>query len=108
MFPNISAGAIVPVGTGPLAPPLASESERQATLRELMPYFLGYGKIELRWAPGTLKSYEDAMGWDIPWLGDIPPYRINRHHILLINASRAKRNVRPNRIAIFINALKGF
>jgi hypothetical protein len=28
-------------------------SERQATIRELMPYFLGYGKVELRWAPGT-------------------------------------------------------
>src|SRR6266404_3144631 len=39
MFPNISPGAIVPVLATPLAPPLGSESERQATLRELMPYF---------------------------------------------------------------------
>jgi hypothetical protein len=76
MFPNSSAGAIVPVGTAPLAAPLAAEFERQATLRELMPYFLGYGKVELRWAAGTLEKYQDAMGWVIRWLGDIPPGRI--------------------------------
>jgi hypothetical protein len=54
MFPSDSSGAIVPVGTAPLGPPQAPESGRQATIRELMPYFLGYGKVELRWASGTL------------------------------------------------------
>ena len=107
MFADKSSGALVPIIARPVEP-LAFESERQATLRELMPYFLGYGKIELRWAPGTLKSYEDAMGWVIRWLGDIPPDRINQHHILLIKAECAKRNVGPNRIAIFLNALKAF
>ena len=53
MFPNNSAGAIVPVAAAPLGPPFATEGERQATIRELMPYFLGYGKVELRWAAGT-------------------------------------------------------
>src|SRR5207245_6068279 len=85
MFADKSCGALFPIIARPVEP-LAFESERQATLRELMPYFLGYGKIELRWAPGTLKSYEDAMGWVIRWLGDIPPDRINQHHILLIKA----------------------
>src|SRR6202521_1895921 len=65
MFPNSSAGAIVPVAAATVAPPLASDSERQATIRELMPYFLGYGKVELRWASGTLEKYQDAMGWVI-------------------------------------------
>ena len=65
MFPHQSAGAIVPLGIGPLASPRAAEGERQATIRELMPYFLGY---ELRWASGTLEKYEDAMGWVIRWL----------------------------------------
>ena len=69
MFPNNSAGAIVPIAAAPLSPPFSSESERQATIRELMPYFLGYGKVELRWASGTLEKYEDAMGWVIRWLG---------------------------------------
>jgi hypothetical protein len=73
MFPSQSSGAIVPFGTVPLAAPLAAESERQATLPELMPYFLGYGKVELRWAPGTLEKYEDAIGWVIRRLGDIAP-----------------------------------
>jgi len=65
MFPNSSAGAIVPIAAAPLGPPRAAEFERQATIRELMPYFLGY---ELRWASGTLEKYEDAMGWVIRWL----------------------------------------
>src|SRR5216684_8457483 len=41
MFPNHSAGAIVPFALAPLGLPHASENERQATIRELMPYFLG-------------------------------------------------------------------
>jgi len=108
MFPNISAGAIVPVVAGPLAPPLGAESERQATLGELMPYFLGYGKVELRWASGTLEKYEDAMGWVIRWLGEIPPGRITQQHILLIKAQCARRNHGPSRIAHILAALKAF
>ena len=108
MFPLNSSGAIVPVVTQPLAPPLTAESERQATLGELMPYFLGYGKVELRWAAGTLEKYEDAMGWVIRWLGEIPPGRITKQHILLIKAECAKRNVGPNRIAHILAALKAF
>src|SRR5713101_8687 len=75
MFPNNSPGALVPLGLAPLGPPRAAEGERQATIRELMPYFLGYGKVELRWAAGTLEKYEDAMGCVIRWLGEIPPGR---------------------------------
>jgi site-specific recombinase XerD len=108
MFPNSSAGAIVPVATAPLVLPSAPESERQATLRELMPYFLGYGKVELRWASGTLEKYEDAMSWVIRWLGEIPPGRITQQHILLIKAQCAKRNVGPSRIAHILAALKAF
>jgi len=97
MFPNSSAGAIVPLAAAPLGLPRVAETERQATLRELMPYFLGYGKVELRWAPGTLGTYQDAMGWVIRWLGDIPPGRITQQHILVIKAQCAKRNLGPSR-----------
>jgi site-specific recombinase XerD len=106
MFPNIS-GAIVQHVATPAAP-FTGEGERQATLCELMPYFLGYGKVELRWASGTLEKYEDAMGWVIRWLGDIPPGRITKQHILLIKAQCAQRNVGPNRIAHILAALKAF
>jgi len=108
MFPHSSAGAIIPIATAPVGPPRAAESERQATIRELMPYFLGYGKVELRWAPGTLGTYQDAMGWVIRWLGDIPPGRITQQHILLIKAQCAKRNLGPSRIANILAALKAF
>ncbi len=108
MFPHQSAGAIVPFATAPVGPPRAAESERQATLRELMPYFLGYGKVELRWASGTLEKYEDAMGWVIRWLGEIPPGRITQQHILLIKAQCAMRNHGPSRIAHILAALKAF
>jgi site-specific recombinase XerD len=108
MFPNSSADAIVPFVAGPLAPPLASESERQSTIRELMPYFLAYGKVELRWAPGTLEKYEDAMGWVIRWLGEIAPGRITQQHILLIKAQCARRNHGASRISHILSALKSF
>lgn len=80
--------------------------DRQATLRELMPYFLGYGKVELRWAAGTLEKYEDAMGWVIRWLGEITPGRITQQHILLIKAECARRNHGPSRVAHILAALK--
>jgi integrase/recombinase XerC len=108
MFPTNSAGAIVPVAAAPLGLPHASENERQATIRELMPYFLGYGKVELRWASGTLDKYEDAMKWVVRWLGEIPPGRIGKQHILLIKAQCARRNHGPNRIAHILAALKAF
>jgi site-specific recombinase XerD len=108
MFPNNSAGAIVPIAAAPLSPPFSSEGERQATIRELMPYFLGYGKVELRWASGTLEKYEDAMGWVIRWLGEIEPGRIAQQHILLIKTQCARRNVGPSRIAHILAALKTF
>src|SRR5216683_259919 len=108
MFPNISAGAIVPVVAQPVAHPFGADPERQATLRDLMPYFLGYGKVELRWAPGTLEKYQDAMGWVIRWLGDIPPGRITQQHILVVKAGCAQRDVGPSRIAHILAALKAF
>jgi integrase/recombinase XerD len=108
MFPKVSAGPIVPVVAQPVVGPFAADPERQATLRELMPYFLGYGKVELRWAAGTLEKYEDAMGWVIRWLGDIAPGRITQQHILLIKAQCAKRNLGPSRIAHILAALKAF
>src|SRR5207244_8237003 len=108
MFPNSSAGAIVPIAAAPVGPPRAAESERQATLHELMPYFLGYGKVELRWAAGTLEKYENAMSWVIRWLGDIPPGRITQEHILFIKAQCARRNLGPSRVAHILAALKSF
>ena len=108
MFPSESSRALVQVAPGSLALPPASESERQATIRELMPYFLGYGKVELRWAPGTLGTYQDAMGWIIRWLGDIAPGRITQQHILVIKAQCARRNLGPSRIANILAALKAF
>src|SRR5437899_8943088 len=77
-------------------------------LSKLMPFFLGYGKVELRWAAGTLEKYEDAMGWVIRWLGDIAPGRITQQHILLIKAQCAGRNHGPSRIAHILAALKAF
>src|SRR6266571_8831584 len=108
MFPNSSVGAIVPIAAAPVGPPRAAESGRQGTIRELMPYFLGYGKVELRWASGTLEKYEDAMGWVIRWLGEIEPGRIAQQHILLIKTQCARRNVGPSRIAHILAALKAF
>ena len=83
MFPLNSPGTIVPVVAQPVAGLFAADPVRQATIGELMPYFLGYGKVELRWAAGTLEKYEDAMGWVIRWLGDIAPGRITQQHILV-------------------------
>ncbi len=108
MFPVNASRALVPVEVGIPSVLIPDNPERQATIRELMPYFLGYGKIELRWASGTLEKYEDAMGWVIRWLGEITPGRITQQHILLIKAQCAKRNVGASRIAHILAALKSF
>jgi integrase/recombinase XerD len=107
MFSNYDSRAIVRLPGEPLQA-LPFESERQATIAELMPYFLGYGKVELGWAKGTLDSYQDAMKWVIRWLGDIPPGRITQQHVLLIKAESAKRGSGASRTAHLIAALKSF
>lgn len=106
MFANQPVGALVPVVKG--QPSVVLDSERQATMGELMPYFLGYGKVELRWATGTLEKYRDAMGWVVRMIRDIPPGRITKQHVLVIKAAFAKRNVGPSRIAHLMAALKAF
>ena len=108
MFPVNASRALVPVEVGVPVAVMPENPERQATIRELMPYFLGHGKVELRWAAGTLEKYEDAMGWVIRWLGEVPPGRITQQHILLIKAQCARRNHGPSRIAHILAALKAF
>jgi len=61
MFPNSSASAIVPLAPGALCL-LLFESERQATIRELMRIFPRLRQDRLRGRTGTLEKYEDAMG----------------------------------------------
>ena len=107
MFPQESRGAIVPVAAEPLARPVF-ESERQARISELLPYFVGYGKIELRWAEGTLISYQDAMRWVIRSIGDIAPGRITAQHVLMLKAACAARNMGPSRVSMILAALKAF
>src|SRR2546428_13075377 len=63
MFPNSSAGAIVPFAAAPVGPPRAAESEGQATIRGALPSFLGYGKGERGGAARTLHHCEDAPRW---------------------------------------------
>src|SRR5690242_1044855 len=88
----------------PVSSPGRSNSERQATISELVGYYLGWGKVELNWSDDTLHSYADGMRW----IGDIAPERINQSHVLKIKAESARRGVGSCRVRTHLAALKSF
>ncbi len=109
MFSNTDSTALVavsPLPTRILADTYASE--RQATIGELVPYFLVNLAHELRRSQQTVEKYQDCMGWIVRIVGDIAPQQIRSQHVLLIKAHCASRKVGPARIASMISALKSF
>src|SRR5438128_12311250 len=65
--------------------------ERQATMSELVPYFLGYGKVERNWSDTTLRTYGNSLRWIIRIIGDLPPERIRLEHVLRVKADCVRR-----------------
>ena len=116
MFPQfVSPGTgLVPVPKPKITPASAAgdlplpNPERQATMGELIPYFLAHAKLELRFSPESLAKYQDCLGWIVRWLGDIPPQKIRQEHVLLIKARCAERHVGASRVSSMIYTLKSF
>src|SRR5439155_26635353 len=70
--------------------------ERQATMSELVPYFLGYGKVERNWSDTTLRTYGNSLRWIIRIIGDLPPQRIRLEHVLRVKGRlRTARSRQP-------------
>src|SRR2546427_11465028 len=56
--------------------------ERQATMSELVPYFLGYGKVERNWSDTTLRTHGNALRWIVRIIDDLPTQRIRLELVL--------------------------
>ena len=82
--------------------------ERQATLSELVPYFLGYGKVERNWSDTTLRTYGESLRWVIRVIGDLPPQRIRQEHVLRVKADCVRRGAGNSYTATLVAALKSF
>jgi len=108
MFTNADSRALVPVSPLPTRMVEEADSERQATISELLPYFLVHLTHELRRSPATVEKYNDCMGWVLRIIGDIAPGEIRSEHVLLIKARCAERKAGPSRIASIVAALKSF
>jgi site-specific recombinase XerD len=115
MFPDFQTPGmeIVPksdsgISSAPSAGDLPPDPERQATIGELIPYFLAHAKLELRFSPESLAKYQDCLGWIVRWLGDIPPQKMRQEHVLLIKARCAQRHVGASRVSSMIYTLKSF
>ena len=59
-------------------------------MSELVPYFLGYGKVERNWSDTTLRTYGNSLRWIIRIIGDLPPQRIRLEHVLRVKADRVR------------------
>lgn len=117
MFPSSSQVATTELATVPQnaiatrtfgAPVSLTDPERQATMSELLPYFLAHAKLELGLANETLEKYRDGLIWIIRWLGNIPPQQIRQQHVLVIKARCAERKVGAARTSSIIYAFKSF
>jgi len=82
--------------------------ERQATMSELVPYFLGYGKVERNWSDTTLRTYGNSLRWIIRIIGDLPPQRIRLEHVLRVKADCVRRGAGNHHTATVVAALKSF
>jgi len=83
-------------------------SQDQAPIGELLPYYLSYITYELRLSKQSIQKYTDGMRWVMRILDNIPPQAIRAEHILVIKARMGERNVGPSRIAGLLFALKSF
>lgn len=109
MFPPTTAQALVVPARPTVVPyvPTAG-SERQATISELLPYYLAHARFELRFSEGSVTKYQDCLRWIIRFIGDIAPQQVRTQHVLLIKARCAERQAGPSRTASVICALKSF
>ena len=99
--------ALVPAETSPPSSEI-SRPERQASMSELLPYFLIYARAELRLSPETLVKYRESLGWVLRIIGDLPPQEIALRHVLLVKARCLERNLSAARISSLIYSLKSF
>ncbi len=97
---------LVPVSSGAIQHP--GESERQARISDLLPYFLAYAKAELRLSPETVLKYRESMVTILKIIGDLAPGEIRKEHVLNIKARCTERNLSAARIASLVYALKSF
>ena len=74
---NSQIPGLVPVlpatGLVEVREPGFANPERQATMSELVPYFLGYGKVERNWSDTTLRTYGNSLRWIIRIIGTSRP-----------------------------------
>lgn len=102
-----SAGSGAPwVGGGDAG--ARNPEERQATISELLPYFLAHCVHEWCFSKRTAETYYHDIRWVVRTLGDMPPGYVRQEHILALKANFAGRGVGPARIRRLLNGLKSF
>jgi len=106
MFPTIDDQSRALVA--PTSAPSARQSERQANISELIPYFLAYAAAEWRLSRETLAKYQESMRCVLRITGDMPPQELRREHVLLVKGQCLQRNLSAARIASLMYALRSF
>jgi site-specific recombinase XerD len=84
------------------------EAGRQATISELLPYFLAYAAVELRLSCETIGKYRESLGQIVRIIGDLAPQNIRAEHVLLIKGRYTERGLSPARISSLTYSLKSF
>jgi site-specific recombinase XerD len=81
---------------------------RQATISELLPYFLAYAAVELRLSRETIGKYRESLGHIVRIVGDLAPQNIRAEHVLAIKARCTERRLSESRISSLTYSLKSF
>jgi integrase/recombinase XerD len=98
--------ALAPVEVYPVGD--RSSNERQATILELLPYFLAYARVELRLSSETLVKYQDSLSCIVRIIGDIAPQEIRKEHVLQVKAIYCQRQLSEARVSSLVYSLKSF
>lgn len=76
------------------------------TIRMVRPLLLEWTRFEMRRSPWTVKRYEEALGWVIRYIGDIPVDSIHSGHILEMRRRMDERGLSEARMASILNSLR--
>ena len=104
--PTTESPGLVPSSRSSAASQIATG--RQATISELLPYFLAYAAVELRLSRETVGKYRESLGHIVRIIGDLAPQNIRTEHVLLIKARCTERRLSEARISSLTYSLKSF
>ncbi len=85
---------------------MSAQIKHNFTVANVLPKFVEYMSVELRFSPATIEKYQDNVRGFLRDVGDLPITEMGIEHFISIKARMAERGAKAARMASVICALK--